>query len=56
LLAEHEAVFQHLIDGRLREAMTALEGHVRRSAAPSMALMDRPLPADRRVPFLVRVE
>jgi DNA-binding GntR family transcriptional regulator len=56
LLAEHEAVFQHLIDGRLPQAMAALESHVRRSVAPSMALMNRPLPANRRVPFLVRVE
>ena len=57
LLAEHEAVFEHLIEGRWDEATGALEGHLRRSVAPSMALMNRfdPLPADRRVPFLVKV-
>jgi DNA-binding GntR family transcriptional regulator len=58
LLAEHEAVFQCLIDGRLSDAMAALEGHLRRSVAPSMELMSRleSVPADRRVPFLVKVE
>ena len=57
LLAEHRAVFQHLIGGRLSDAMATLESHLRRSVAPSMALMSRfeSLPADRRVPFLVKV-
>jgi len=47
-----------LIDGRLSDAMAALEGHLRRSVAPSMELMSRleSVPADRRVPFLVKVE
>jgi DNA-binding GntR family transcriptional regulator len=58
LLAEHEAIFQHLIDGQLSEAMAALEGHLRRSVAPSLELMGRfeSLPAARRVPFLIRIE
>jgi DNA-binding GntR family transcriptional regulator len=58
LLDEHEAVFQHLIEGRLSEATMALENHLRRSVAPSMELMSRlaSLPATRRVPFLTRIE
>ncbi len=58
LLAEHEAVFQCLIEGRLNEAMAALESHLRRSVAPSMELISRldSLPATRRVPFLTRIE
>jgi DNA-binding GntR family transcriptional regulator len=57
LLAEHETVFEHLVEGRLSEAMAALEGHLRRSVAPSMELMSRfdCLPAARRVPFLVKI-
>jgi DNA-binding GntR family transcriptional regulator len=58
LLAEHEAVFQYLIDGKLSHAMAALESHLRRSVAPSLALMGRfeSLPAIRRVPFLTKIE
>jgi DNA-binding GntR family transcriptional regulator len=58
LLDEHETVFQHLIEGRLNEAMAALENHLRRSVAPSMELMSRfvSLPAARRVPFLTKIE
>jgi DNA-binding GntR family transcriptional regulator len=58
LLDEHETVFQHLIDERPNEAMAALEGHLRRSVAPSIELMGRfdEMPAARRVPFLIRIE
>jgi len=57
LLAEHEAVFQHLIDGDLGGAMDALASHLRRSVAPSLELMSRfdSLPAARRAPFLTRI-
>jgi DNA-binding GntR family transcriptional regulator len=57
LLAEHEAVFQQLIDGDLTGAMAALERHLRRSVAPSLELMSRfdSLPAARRAPFLTRI-
>jgi DNA-binding GntR family transcriptional regulator len=57
LLAEHEAIFQYLIDDKLSEAMAALEAHVRRSVAPSLTLLSRfqSLPATRRAPFLIKI-
>ncbi len=57
MLGEHLAVYDRLIAGDAAGAMQALEAHLRRSLEPNVTRLRQlgPLPADRRVPFLVEV-
>jgi DNA-binding GntR family transcriptional regulator len=55
MVAEHHAIFDHLLAGRMIAAKTALEQHLRRSLEPNVALLRHlgPLPEDRRPPYLI---
>jgi DNA-binding GntR family transcriptional regulator len=55
MLAEHLAIFRHILAGRKKQATTALEAHVRRSMEPNVARLKilSPLPEERRPPFLM---
>jgi DNA-binding GntR family transcriptional regulator len=55
MVAEHRAIFDHLLAGRTPVAKAALEQHLRRSLEPNVALLRRlgPLPDGQRPPYLV---
>ena len=55
MVAEHLAIFAHLIAGRKKAAMAALEAHLRRSLQPNIDLLKglAALPDERRPPYLV---
>jgi DNA-binding GntR family transcriptional regulator len=55
MVAEHRAVFDHLLAGQRGEAMAALERHLRRSLQPNLDLLEAlgSLPEDRRPPYLI---
>ena len=54
MLAEHLAIFRHVLAGRKKQAMVALEAHVRRSLEPNIERLKKlgPLPEEKRPPFL----
>lgn len=57
MLAEHLTIFDHILAGRKRRAMAALEAHIRRSLQPNVDRLTRlgPLPPELRRSFLVPV-
>lgn len=57
-LAEHIEIYDLVLAGRKRQAMRALEGHVRRALAPNVERLRRlgPLPDSVRPPFLLPVD
>ena len=55
MLANHLAIFDHILARRKKSAMTTLEQHIRRSLEPNIERLRKlgPLPEDQRPPFLV---
>ena len=55
MLGEHLAIFDHVLARRKKQAMMALEAHVRRSLEPNIERLKKlgPIPEELRPPFLV---
>jgi len=55
MVSEHVSVFTFILAKKKKDAMAALEAHVRRSLQPSIERLERlgPLPEQRRPPFLI---
>ena len=55
MAAEHGAIYDHLLAGRVAEAAAALEAHLRRSVEPNLVLLSalKPLPPGAYPPYLV---
>jgi DNA-binding GntR family transcriptional regulator len=58
MLAEHLAILDHILAGRKKAAMAALEAHIRRSLQPNVDRLARlgPLPPELARPFLLAVD
>ncbi len=58
MLAEHLAVFRHLVAGAPEKARAALHRHLKRSVEPNVRRLGGlgPLPESRRVPYLVAAD